>query len=573
MESLTSAASQRQVQATKYALYHEQTPEDTPGAPIPPKPPHHAGTNTAATGLKCSHQPHRLGHKSQTKSSPHGTTNALPPMPNTQMRKLVVQTSPFQKEKKTSDLHRGAATTLDAKATIDQRRQQWEKMRTFHSSNKLWPATQQPSTGTEGESPLVRMMAAPSTATRLSTYAWIKTLDNPMQGIERPIVQATTTKPLLSWDTWDKQPAWSMQHARSDKQHGQTSQPQRAVCSNRAAPASPNHPEPTADKKQWEHMRIFYSSLRLWPVMERRNSIGIEGDSPLIWTSLHPPADDKRLTTYAWEGHLENFMPWTQGQTERVTPRTPLISYARWNIRRGSDQLRMQGGADKPYSHRPPHGYHEPMAHPTQRPALDLQQHKRPTISVPLTKGQIFDQQCTTPSLRLVQSMGSKISGNLLARQTTVSVDDNPQPNPGANTGGNYSHRGTLLAHKDTQAIRGTSLLPNPNKSASAAMSKPNFHSPAEFPAQHPVVTTSALTVMAAILRYILLARLRSPRSTTSPLVPASYRYWNHHRSSCQAQWAKSRTSYWRWLTAIIEQRWDTAWDLITHRNVEIMDS
>jgi len=104
MESLTSAASQRQVQATKYALYNERTPEDTLGEPIPPKPPHHAGISTATTGLNCSHQLHWLGHKSQMKSSPHGTTNALPPMPNMQMRNLAVQTPSFQKEKKTLDL-------------------------------------------------------------------------------------------------------------------------------------------------------------------------------------------------------------------------------------------------------------------------------------------------------------------------------------------------------------------------------------------------------------------------------------------------------------------------------------
>jgi len=155
-----------------------------------------------------------------------------------------------------------------------------------------------------------------------------------------------------------------MQHARTDNQHGQTSQPQRATASNRAALASPkNYPEPAADKRQWEQMQIFYSSICLWPVTEWCNSIKIEGDSPLIWTSLHPPVDDKWLTTYAWEGHLENFMLWTQGQTECVTTQTLLISYARWNIRRGSNQLGMQGGANKPYSHHPSHGYHEPMTH------------------------------------------------------------------------------------------------------------------------------------------------------------------------------------------------------------------
>jgi len=115
-------------------------------------------------------------------------------------------------------------------------------------------------------------------------------------------------------------------------------------------------------------------------------------------------------------------MLWTQGQTECVTTRTLLISYARWNIWQGSDQLQMQGGADKPYSHRPPHGYHEPMAQPMQQSALDLQQHKRPTISASSTKGQKFDQQCLTPSLQLVQSMVSTISGNLLARKKQLQL-------------------------------------------------------------------------------------------------------------------------------------------------------
>jgi len=183
MESLKNAASQRQVQVTKYAPYNKQALEDIPGETIPPKPPHHTGISTAMTGLNCSHQLHRLGHKSQAKSSLHSTTTALPPLPKMQMRKLAIQTPSFQKEKRTSDLQQGAATKLDAKATINQWMQQWENMQTFYSSTKHWPMHNQFSTQIEGESPLVWMMVhSSSAATQLQTYAWIENLDHPLPG-------------------------------------------------------------------------------------------------------------------------------------------------------------------------------------------------------------------------------------------------------------------------------------------------------------------------------------------------------------------------------------------------------
>jgi len=164
-------------------------------------------------------------------------------------------------------------------------------MQTLHSSIKLWPTT-----GTEGELTFIQMMVAPSAATWLPTYAWIENSAKPLQGMECPTDKATTTKPLLSQDKWDKrkEAAWSMQQACIDNQQGPTSQPQRAAASsNRTTSENPKtYPEPATDKRQWEHMRIFYPSTRLWPVMEWCNSTWIEGGSPLIWTSLHPPGDD-----------------------------------------------------------------------------------------------------------------------------------------------------------------------------------------------------------------------------------------------------------------------------------------
>jgi len=71
---------------------------------------------------------------------------------------------------------------------------------------------------------------------------------------------------------------------------------------------------PLSPQQQWEHMQAFHSCTLLWPSEEGKCQ-QLEGGSPLIWIMLHPPSVDGPLLTYAWTGHLENYMPWKIGQT------------------------------------------------------------------------------------------------------------------------------------------------------------------------------------------------------------------------------------------------------------------
>jgi len=92
------------------------------------------------------------------------------------------------------------------------------------------------------------------------------------------------------------------------------------------------------DTWQWEHMRACYSSSQLWLSMMRPNSTGMEGGSPLVWTMLYPPLETARLQTYTWDGHLNNFMPWTTCNPDLDT-RPPLTAHAMWNLWKGSNLL------------------------------------------------------------------------------------------------------------------------------------------------------------------------------------------------------------------------------------------
>jgi len=82
---------------------------------------------------------------------------------------------------------------------------------------------------------------------------------------------------------------------------------------------------------QWDHMCVFHSSTLLWPSREWNSQTRMEGGLPLIWTMVHPPSAEAWLQTYAWNGHLENYMPWRIGHTE-VTARPPIVLHAKWNI-------------------------------------------------------------------------------------------------------------------------------------------------------------------------------------------------------------------------------------------------
>jgi len=177
--------------------------------------------------------------------------------------------------------------------------------------------------GIKGGSPLVTTMKYPSSApTWLSTYAWMECCSHTLSGIDRSTATARSTS--LSQATWNhRNNVWVRPLNKVEN--------------------APNHTrrrnitEPASPWTQWEQMRIFYSSIPLWPAQDGHNPTQMEGGSPILWTMLHPPSVKARLQTYAWNGHLEKFMPWTIGSINGTQVRPPLISHARWNIRHGTD--------------------------------------------------------------------------------------------------------------------------------------------------------------------------------------------------------------------------------------------
>jgi len=84
----------------------------------------------------------------------------------------------------------------------------------------------------------------------------------------------------------------------------------------------------------------------------------------------------------------------------------------------------------------------------------------------------------------------------------------------------------------------------------------------------------STLSVLVAIMVYLLLTQQSSSHgNVTTPIteIPIRLRYGNYQWSLFWVQSMKSQKSCSHWITIIIQQLWDTTWDLTTHWNVEII--
>jgi len=256
-------------------------------------------------------------------------------------------------------------------------------------------------------------------------------------------------------------------------------------------------------------MQEFHSSINLWPSTERPNLITLEGGSPLVWTMLHPTAKFSRCLTYSWKGHLDNFVPWESAHTNGVE-RPPLISYARWNIRRSKDLQQPSEGVDKTVGSF--YGCHESVATPTQQCWQDLQQQEKP---------QLFAQLNTSPS----------------------------------------SPRG-ISQHQ--VASKSKNRVPKSTLDFTASVDMSSSH---QFHSMHNQSAKAAATG-----HHLGAQQSGSSGFTVPPLFPLTegYQSWNHHRVFSQEPSVKSQKSCYRRTTAIIQRLWDTAWDLTTHRNVKI---
>jgi len=207
----------------------------------------------------------------------------------------------------------------------------------------------------------------------------------------------------------------------------------------------------------------------------------VEGGSPLVWTTLYPPLETARLQTYAWDGHLSNFMPWTARETDLAT-RPPLISHAMWN----------------------------------------------------------FEKKAT--------SLPSPTS-------TEISED------------GSQCQSQYLVSHPQQFALAtqlyGGKKLEGPN----LAVHKPNLIPRTSMTFPKWMTSTRLILARMVILISILYIWQSNTRSSKKFITSPVNRKLRHPQSSAHV--VKSWKSCFCWMTEIIKRLWDTAWDLITHRNVE----
>ncbi len=423
-------------------------------------------------------------------------------MTNPRSQKCMLLTSNSQKNTITAEEERRAVTTPNAQVACDLR-QRWEHLREFHASNSLWPMDI-PMQGIEGDSPLIRTMFYPlSEATRILTYAWNGHGDatSGTDGSHNPV---TERLPCLAQSRWNSRAdaGWTNSPPLANLLR-RTRRPSAQATTRPSLETTQNLQQPSPPQWQWENMRAFHSSKLLWPTKERTSQTQVDGGSPLIWTTLLPHQTDVRLQTYAWNGYLANYMPW---KLDPATDRPPIISYARWNIRRSTPTLAM---ANPLPGFNPTH--QATLENPTRQPSCEPQQYKKFSTPVPSVKAQ-FNQQ--------------------------------PVPN--------------LQSYGWTRT-----QTPGPTWPV------PHLTTPAPAPRPPPSASTRNNSVLLAIMIYILLFQHSSNTKSETQLHESPATRQCSYSQLRPATAVKTRKSCVRRTMAIIQRLWDTAWDLTTHRNVE----
>jgi len=349
------------------APYQVRPPKEHPDETIPPKPPYSAGFTTKTTAENnTDSSPLACGHKQE--ESPASSTDT------------------------TVDLKQREVTPYDALAVAQ--RQRWEHLQAFHAENRPWPADI-PRKGIDGGSPLMRTMLYPFPAsTQLSTYSWTRQWEE-TPGIDCSTNHVTARPPCLFQGMWnsrhtaggDSSPIYrtALNYIRQP--------PARAKTIRQTPLATTPTLQDPSQQRQWEHMRAFHSSTRLWPSKERKSQTWMDGGSPLIWTTLYSPSAEGRLQTYAWTGYLENYMPWRIGQSG-ATARPSLVSHAMWNIQ---NPTLPQASANP--SQGTTHTNHDLPEQPVSTFLPDRQQYKQPHIPRPLSRAQPTQQPAFAPKL------------------------------------------------------------------------------------------------------------------------------------------------------------------------------
>jgi len=368
----------------------------------------------------------------------------------------------------------------------------------------------------------------------------------------------------------------------------------------------------------WENMRTFYQSSNLWPTDITSR---IEGSSPLIVTMFHLPPKTQRLQTYAWKTNPAETL-WTDCETDPATadPMTassPTLSQAKWANRQG-----LVPAIRPPKANNPPIYTGRPLA--VERPQGQLSSANPRKIQNPSTTRQkweqmrlFFSSQPKWPTADQQTSEGSD-GGSPLVWTTLSPISASARLQTYAWDG----HLANLLPWTSGQPdstrvrpplisyalwnIRRDEEVPTTSTSADKQKSTDSVPksqenptpSPIKAPKQHarpkvfvPVtesqqVETSKkaqcqprpICIMGKTI-YSIMVALLFPIRTGNPQGPGID---TQHETSPPAQGTHqynplptvlkpdmSHISNHRRTIALLQLHWNTAWDLMTHRNVE----
>jgi len=327
---------------------------------------------------------------------------------------------------------------------------------------------------------------------------------------------------------------------------------------------------------QWESMRAFYSRMEHWPTQNHALTRN-EGESPLVQTMLRSTSAATRLPTYAWCTQLANSTTLTEGTPDYAMPQTPLLLQATWHKRKAYAWFLqpVQPAKSPSYTRR--------LQASAQPSNLSLSESSKNSPEISATRRQWEDMRRFYLSINLWPST---------ERQNPILEGGSPlvwtmlHPPKIVERCLTYSWKGHLdnfLPWACTEQMPLISyakwniqqcpdgLLPLNDANKSAV--KPT---PQSTPDRQQLKKQQMFTATAAGPEYQLPAQQSSSSGFAEPpplQSPAGYQHWKYHRPSDQAQQVKSRKSCSRWTTAIIQCLWNTAWDLLTHRNVEILPS
>jgi len=144
----------------------------------------------------------------------------------------------------------------------------------------------------------------PSADARLQMYAW-----NEQLAMDSQIYQTSGWSTILSQALWNRwwvtDPPTELVHSVKSHSHSQHYQDHLEPTLHQPPYCWQKVPMSPDTITQWEDMREFSSNL-LWPSLDQDNLMETNGESPLVWTMLHPPFVETRLQSFAWMGHLEN---------------------------------------------------------------------------------------------------------------------------------------------------------------------------------------------------------------------------------------------------------------------------